>query len=304
MYVIKLDKRCKYFNYVAEIVLMENYSQSHYLAVKGWRPENVPEAYLNIIGIFESFGNFHWRQNFARVCMIHYITGGAGVMEIAGKRYEALPGSMLVFFPGESAVYYDLPGQPWRYIWLNIAGKKAEQILKQCGVSRNRHCLQVPDIRAFSVLLREIHHIYESREYGVYFPALAIWRIFDYLSGLGDETAAAPSGTELVNSCRELIDSGQPRLPAVNELARTFQVDRATIFRAFKQNLGMSPKAYIEQIRLDRAANLLREGKMSIKQVAAVSGYSDPGYFSVAFKRKFGVMPSKFRESRFGGTRN
>jgi two-component system response regulator YesN len=63
----------------------------------------------------------------------------------------------------------------------------------------------------------------------------------------------------------------------------------------FKRETGMSFIAYVTEIRMDRAAQLLRETDDKTYLIAEQTGYADPNYFSYVFKRHFGMTPSKFR---------
>lgn len=47
-----------------------------------------------------------------------------------------------------------------------------------------------------------------------------------------------------------------------------FHFDTSTLFRQFKKHIGMSPKAYIEQTRMKRAADLLQHSTLSIGEIA------------------------------------
>ena len=52
---------------------------------------------------------------------------------------------------------------------------------------------------------------------------------------------------------------------------------------------------YLTDLRMDRAAELLRETDEKTYAIAQQVGYDEPNYFSYVFKRRFGVSPSQFR---------
>lgn len=62
-----------------------------------------------------------------------------------------------------------------------------------------------------------------------------------------------------------------------------------------KSLTGKAPQDFIRLIRLQRAAELLKQGK-SVVDVAAETGFVNAKYFSTLFKKQFGVSPSKFLE--------
>ena len=69
-----------------------------------------------------------------------------------------------------------------------------------------------------------------------------------------------------------------------------------TYFRKlFQLKYGVSPQKYILKKRLSYAKSILDNGEFrSIAEVASTVGYSDPLYFSRAFKKKYGVSPSLY----------
>lgn len=68
--------------------------------------------------------------------------------------------------------------------------------------------------------------------------------------------------------------------------------------RIFESAYGVSPQRYILRRRLSHAKSILGSGDFdSISSVAAAVGYSDPLYFSRAFKKEYGVSPSEYAKS-------
>lgn len=66
--------------------------------------------------------------------------------------------------------------------------------------------------------------------------------------------------------------------------------------RLFKKEVGLTPHQFLTDKRLDSAANTLVNiyGKGNISEVARLSGFSDPLYFSRLFKKKYGVPPRDY----------
>jgi AraC family transcriptional regulator of arabinose operon len=81
----------------------------------------------------------------------------------------------------------------------------------------------------------------------------------------------------------------------IDSLGREVGLSRSRFTTLFTEQMAMSPQTYIENIRLDRAAQLLRMSRWSIGQVAERTGFSNAYYFSTRFRRRHGVPPSQFR---------
>lgn len=77
-------------------------------------------------------------------------------------------------------------------------------------------------------------------------------------------------------------------------LASEVGLSRVHLYRKLKELTNQSATNYIRNIRLTKAAELLRQKKCSISEVAYLVGYRTPNHFSTAFKELYGVSPSEY----------
>lgn len=84
----------------------------------------------------------------------------------------------------------------------------------------------------------------------------------------------------------------------LNETLHAFSFSTEYLKRIFKQEMGMTPRQYLTEKRLENAAKNLAMGgeNISISQIARLSGYSDPLYFSKIFKSRYGVSPKNYKQ--------
>jgi len=81
----------------------------------------------------------------------------------------------------------------------------------------------------------------------------------------------------------------------VPRLAEKVCMSERTFVRHFIKSIGETPARFVETLRLDQARSLLATG-LSIKEIAARTGYSTGAQLSKAFYRRFGMSPQLFRE--------
>ena len=81
---------------------------------------------------------------------------------------------------------------------------------------------------------------------------------------------------------------------AVNNFAQEMGVSKSLLYEKLKALIGQTPNDFVKVIRLKHAVTLLQKGKYSINEVATLSGFDDPKYFSTCFKKLFGKTPSKY----------
>ena len=80
----------------------------------------------------------------------------------------------------------------------------------------------------------------------------------------------------------------------INEFNIAMNMSGSTLYRKIKGLTGMSPKEFIRNIRFKYACRLLLEKSSNISEVAYRVGFSDAKYFSLCFKKEFGMTPSKY----------
>ena len=97
--------------------------------------------------------------------------------------------------------------------------------------------------------------------------------------------------SELINWIKDNLSE---KLDVSTLAARVAMSDRS-FHRKFTNLIGETPAHFVESLRLDQARNLLSAG-ISLKEIAARTGYSSAVQFSKAFDRRFGMAPTLFRE--------
>jgi AraC-like DNA-binding protein/sugar lactone lactonase YvrE len=82
----------------------------------------------------------------------------------------------------------------------------------------------------------------------------------------------------------------------VEQLSGEMCMSRMTFYRKIQAATGQKPTEFIRTIRLRRAAELLREGRMSITEVSYATGFSSVSYFSRCFRTMYGMPPTQYMD--------
>ena len=82
---------------------------------------------------------------------------------------------------------------------------------------------------------------------------------------------------------------------SVENLTALAHVSRAQLMRLFKQHVGMSPHGFVQHIRLQKAAKMLRQTSHSIMHIALAVGFQSETHFGKAFKQKYQSTPGQYR---------
>lgn len=84
---------------------------------------------------------------------------------------------------------------------------------------------------------------------------------------------------------------------SVEDLADKLSVSRVQLYRKVKAIIGINISDHINNVKLEKAAELLKSNEMNISEIAYSLGFSSPNYFSTAFKNKFGISPKEYKSS-------
>jgi AraC-like DNA-binding protein len=102
---------------------------------------------------------------------------------------------------------------------------------------------------------------------------------------------------ELLQKARTLIEQHlSDSSYGVEQLAADLCMERTGLYKKIVALTGDKPVNFIKDIRLKQAATLLRDGRLSINEIALQTGFSSPSYFTKCFKSHFGVKPSEYTD--------
>lgn len=80
----------------------------------------------------------------------------------------------------------------------------------------------------------------------------------------------------------------------VEALSREVGIDRSNLYRKLQTITGKTPSEFIREIRLARAAELLRSGEYTVEEIAWMTGFNSTRYFRTHFKNRYGCLPSEY----------
>lgn len=87
----------------------------------------------------------------------------------------------------------------------------------------------------------------------------------------------------------------------MRDWADLLHMDRTTLFRKFKAAAGRSPDEDLREMRLQRAAALLREHAGNVAEVADAVGFASVSAFSRRFRERFEESPAAYARKAYEG---
>lgn len=104
------------------------------------------------------------------------------------------------------------------------------------------------------------------------------------------------SGQQMMEAIRNYVDENFSYELTLASLADMFHLNETYLSGLFKQSVGVTFSDYVTKLRLNRAADLLKESELKLTDIATLVGYSSSSYFSTAFKKFYGKGPKEYRE--------
>jgi AraC-like DNA-binding protein len=155
--------------------------------------------------------------------------------------------------------------------------------------------------RALGRLLALVDQLDEElrlRNPGFGFVATAIFsQIVASLSRSYDHSPGADSRNRpRIAEAISHLETNADQPTSLTQLAQVARMSRRSLIRAFHEATGATPIAYWNQLRINRAAALLRSCPDPITEIAFRVGFSDSNYFTRQFRKRLGLSPRRYRQ--------
>ena len=222
--------------------------------------------------------------------IIEFVARGAGTLLLDEKPYELRPGTIFVYGQGTPHRIRTSPDPALEKYFVAFEG--GGELLRECQilpgtVLQAMHPDQIRQI--FDDLIAHGLSDHANRTRMCQFALqYLVMKIADDAAPPG---AANTAAVATYQRCRQFIEENYLRVHTLGEVAVGCHVDSAYLCRLFKRFRRQSPFRYLQNLKMNRAVELIRNGNRSVKQAAQELGFGDPYNFSRAFKRIFGIAP-------------
>ena len=228
-----------------------------------------------------------------------YITEGRGVFRSTHFKEAPLrEGDMFLLFPDERHSYHPLPNIGWKSHWIGFKGKNIDDRVLAGFLSVEKPIYHV----GFSSEIVQLYKTaYETAVNEESFSQQMMAGIVNHMVGImyalerNMELNKNNSHKDMINRARLRIREALESNLTIQEIADELSMSYSNFRKLFKEYTGLSPAVYQQDLKLQRAKELLSTTDLSVKEIAYRLNFDSPDYFSAKFKIKTGRKPSEMR---------
>lgn len=210
-----------------------------------------------------------------------------GEKEIKLKEHD-----MLVMCPGEK-IYYKAD-TPWSIQWVGLYGNTVEECAEKLGINGKNPVFHVSLYSKLESVLNELYEL--TKENTDKSNLIQISLIYTFFSILF-ECSDYKNSVNDIKTAMDIIDYNFNSDITVAKIAKTLHLTQSHFTRKFRDAVGIAPKQYILNKRIEYAKELLTNTNATICEIAYSAGFSDQLYFSRIFKARENVSPSEYRKA-------
>ncbi len=229
---------------------------------------------------------------------IHFVVKGKGTYVVGEEVFEVSEGQGFLIAPNVICSYTADAEEPWAYIYVVFCGSDADSIVRNAGLDENEPLFEFELKKEFLDLLYSIHNACRKQSSMGYeaigYFALAMSKLIEQnISGRREYSTAE----QYIKKAKAYIEQHYSYNITIQELSLHIGLDRTYLYRLFEEKLKKSPSEYINDFRLKKAVEMMKNEMLTLPNIALSSGFYDYSYFSKRFIKKYKVSPGTYRRS-------
>ena len=225
------------------------------------------------------------KRDISRYDHLCIVTKGAGYLE-CDSRWQISVGDLFFVARGES--FSIGSSGELEYCYICFQGRRADELIKRMGLHDGRRIhrdhVELVDFWLDSLRQADAANIDIMSE-GILLYTMA------RLAPIPPEKEGIV--TKIISVTNDCFTDSDFNLKA---LSAEIGYDEKYVSSVFKKQKGMTYSQYLRDMRIKRATFLMEQGLVSVKNIALLSGFSDPLYFSKVFKAVTGESPRSYIE--------
>lgn len=234
--------------------------------------------------------------------IIHFVIDGSGTFIRDNKEYHLEKGDAFIITPQNLVRYQPDKNSRWGYCWIAFSGTDCQTLFEQCGLQKDLAVFSF-DMKDIEPLLTMINTLAKGNPVNKYAFALRTDAMaLQVLSNCAMKLTTKKDSNSVMSF--SIIDTAVAYMQAnlhknvnISDICRELCVSRAYFSTLFKKTLEQSPYQFLQNLRVQRASELLLADKnLRVYEIAEMVGFSSVAQFCKSFRRHNKFTPSAFRK--------
>lgn len=234
-----------------------------------------------------------------------YIASGKGRFYFKeDKETIVSAGHMVLYCPREMQKYVYYAEDQTEVYWVHFTGSNVKNILKKHSLLPDNHILYSGTFPEYQQIFQQmIQELQLGKADFENYLSLLLYQLFIITGRHQTEPKTISNAVQKdIDYAIRYFNENYYKNINIDEFAASLNMSTCWFIRNFKQCNQITPMAYILNIRIANAQNLLETTSYNVNEIASIIGYDNALYFSRLFKKQTGLSPSQYRKKYSIGT--
>ena len=222
--------------------------------------------------------------------LLHFVISGKGRLINSKGCYDVSENQMFVIRPYETVTYVADKNDPWNYIWIGFTTE-----MDPPPILHSEDTIYAPYLREIFISAYHDEFFADENTNGAYerFLCGVIWQIFGKLMHSSSKRLSVYEC--YIRPAISIMKTDYHSAMTVSDIAARLHISRGYFTEIFKSETGVSPKKYLNDIRMKKVADLIVRNGASLTVAASSVGFPDVFTLSRAFKAYYGCTPTEYK---------
>lgn len=248
---------------------------------------------ISVLGITNPDPDYYIKRDQSRCFILEYVVSGRGYLTVNGKGYELKANDVYLIHPGDECEYYADKDEPYKKYWINFRSYFFADFLNAYDLGKPRVFVDL-DIKDSFERLFELESLSDSND-DLCIPASEI--LYSVAFRIAAHVRKTKASSSLAAQVKYHLQHAIDRPVDLYSLEKKFYRTRSDIIKQFKKAYGITPYAYLMNLRIQAAKNLLTSTDKTAREIAEYLRFSSEYHFSNFFKSKTGTSPREYRKN-------
>lgn len=226
---------------------------------------------------------------------IEYIYSGDGVVQHNNKMFTATAGDIIISHATAYHHYYSNKKNPWKKIWICVND----------GIKYTKHLIDayhledviyVKNFNQPEIFERFFERIRKKDENTLTDLELILHELFASIAKFIAKNQNSEQSDAII--LHNWLHQNIGRKITMEDCCNFLGYKKSHVMEIFKNHYGQTPISYYKELKIKRAAELLKNPEYTISEIAEALGFSSPYHFSSVFKKSTGLSPSDYKKTQ------